>query len=169
MKDARTEVDERLRTVIGELVSGWSARMTGPLSLPPGYGDGQAPPRGRNPAPRKTSVSGTTKNDDAAVALRVRESVEREVPLVRRKVDEYIHDRRTRDMLLRAVLEDVLVKYAAWLENRGIASQGGKAGSRAKGKGREDSVWEEEAFGEWAFGAFGLDQGDGDGDGMDLE
>jgi hypothetical protein len=170
MKDARTEVDERLRSVIGDLVSGWSGRMTSALLLPPGTSNGEAQPpiRGRNPAPRKTSTFGS-QNDDAAIALRVREAIEREVPLVRRKVDEYIHDRRTRDMLLRAVLEDVLIKYASWLEARGLATQTGKTGSRAKGKGREDSVWEEEAFGEWAFGTFGLNDGDADADGLDLE
>jgi conserved oligomeric Golgi complex subunit 3 len=173
MKDARIELDERLRGVIGDLVSSWSGRMTGAIA--PGAagsraanGDDSPTVRGRpQTVTRKSSATGgQAGDDDAGTALRVRQAVEREVPLVRRKMDEYIHDRRTRDMLLRAVLEDVLVKYAAWLESRGLGG-----GRSRKGKGREDTVWEEDAFREWALGAFGLLDGDADadGEGFDLE
>lgn len=158
MVDARTEVDERLRVVIGELVSTWSTRMSDPLD--PSNTNGAAPARGR-----KTSTT-PAPSDDSSRALAVREAIERDVPLIRHKMDEYIHDRRTRDMLLRAVLEDVLVKYAAWLEARGLAGPVSKA-SKGKGKGREDAVWEEEVFGTWAVEAFGLDDvEDGEDDGM---
>jgi conserved oligomeric Golgi complex subunit 3 len=149
MKDARTEVDERLRVVIGDLVSGWSARVIAPIS------DALTKSNGEEKRGRTDSRKGSTSRDDATAALRVREAVQRDVPLIRRKLDEYIHDSRTRDMLLRAVLEDVLIKYAAWLEKRGLGSPGVSKG-KAKGKGREDGVWEEDVFGEWAVGAFGL-------------
>jgi hypothetical protein len=167
MRDARTELDDRLRTVIGDLVDSWAIRMTSTLS---GSANGEVPKehvRGRPPTARKSST--TASEDDAAKALRVREAVEREIPLIRRKMDEYIHDRRTRDMLLRAVFEDVVVKYGAWLDTHGLGTQPGKASTRGKGKGRDDGVWEEEAFGEWAEGAFGLEDGEGEGDGLDLE
>jgi hypothetical protein len=159
MKDARTDVDDRLRAVIGELVGAWSARMAVPITNP-GATDEM---RGR-PDARKGSAT----NVDAEAGAKMRETVEREVPLVRRKLDEYMHDRRTKDMLLRAVLEDVLVKYAAWLEAKGL--DGPLTGrSKAKGKGREDGVWEEEAFAQWALGVFGLEALEGDGDGEDME
>jgi hypothetical protein len=144
--DARGEVDSKLRDVIGEVVTSWAGRMAAPLT---GEVNGKA--RGRGAADKDGS------NTNAAKAAQVRETVEREVPLVRRKMDEYIHDRRTREMLLRAVLEEVMVKYGAWMEKQGLVTGAGP-GKRAKGKGREDGVWEEEAFGEWAVVAFGLDE-----------
>jgi hypothetical protein len=148
--DARGEVDAKLRDVIGEVVTSWAGRMAAPLN-----GEVNGKSRGR----------GSTEKDgsNAARAAHVRETVEREVPLVRRKMDEYIHDRRTRDMLLRAVLEEVMVQYGAWLEKQGLVAGAGP-GKRAKGKGREDGVWEEEAFAEWAVGAFGLDEAVDDDD-----
>jgi hypothetical protein len=161
MKDARIEVDERLRVIIGELVSSWSGRMTGAITITGATNGVESQGRGRQPGGTRKSSMSVTADDDADKALSVRQAVERDIPLVRRKMDEYIHDRRTRDMLLRAVLEDVLVKYAAWLESRGLG------GRSRKGKGREDTVWEEDAFREWALSAFGLD-GDGEADGESL-
>jgi hypothetical protein len=148
--DARGEVDAKLRDVIREVVTSWAGRIAAPLS---------------SEVNGKTRGRGSTDKDgsNASRAAQVRETVEREVPLVRRKMDEYIHDRRTRDMLLRAVLEEVMVQYAAWLEKQGLVAGVGP-GKRAKGKGREDGVWEEEAFGEWAVGAFGLDEAVDDDD-----
>jgi hypothetical protein len=144
--DARGEVDSKLRDAIGEVVNAWTERMTAPIQ---GVSNGKAT-QGRVTTEKEGPKT------DASRAAQVRETIEREVPLVRRKMDEYIHDRRTRDMLLRAVLEEVMVKYAGWMEKQGLTSPIGP-GRRAKGKGREDGVWEEDSFGEWAVGAFGLD------------
>jgi len=148
MKDARTELDDRLRGVIGELVSAWSKRMATPILSPAVASANGEEKRGRSGA-RK----GMPTSEDAETGAKLRGTIEHEVLLVRNKLNEYLHDRRTRDMLLRAVLEDVLVKYAAWLEAKGLEAMPGKG--RAKGKGREDDVWEEEAFEEWAVKAFG--------------
>jgi hypothetical protein len=157
MKDARTDVDDRLRAVIGSLVHGWSARMTAPMTR----GSSTETTRGRSDV-RKGSATVA----DAEEGALAREALAREVPLVRRKLDEYMQDRRTKDMLLRAVLEEVLVKYAGWLESKGL--DGPLIGrSKAKGKGREDGVWEEETFAQWALGVFGLEtleEDDGEGD-----
>jgi hypothetical protein len=159
MKDARTEVDERLRTVIGELVAGWSKRMTEPIlsstNIPKVNGDQK---RGGQKS-RNGSVGSPPTTEDAAAALKVREAMQRNVPLIRKKLDEYIPDVRTKDMLLRAVWEDVMSKYATWLDDHGFGSAGPYPG-KAKGKGREDGVWEEHVFAEWAIGVFGLDSQD---------
>jgi len=142
MKDARIDVDDRLRSVIGDLVGGWATRMAAPLT---------ADTRGRSDA--------RTGSAEAEAGASMRETVEREVPLVRKKLDEYLGDARTKEMLLRAVLDEVLVRYGAWLEAKGLEGQGRRG---AKGKGREDQVWEQEAFGEWAAGVFGLGEADDD-------
>jgi hypothetical protein len=153
MRDARVDVDDRLRAVIGALVAEWAARMAEPARAAGGAPAGPAAADGGGAA--------------AAAARRVREAVEREAPLVRRKVDEYVHDGRTRDMLLRAVLEEVLRRYAAFLERVGLGSGGGRNKRRGKGKGREDEAWEEDVFGEWASVVFGLEGVELDGDGME--
>jgi conserved oligomeric Golgi complex subunit 3 len=171
MRDARVDVDDRLRAVIGALVAEWGARMTAPArdaavppALPVPAGDGEDG-RGR---PEARGGGGGGDAEAAAVAgRRVREAVEREAPLVRRKVDEYVHDRRTRDMLLRAVLEDVLRRYAEFLGRIGFGSGGGRRKGRGKGKGREDEVWEEDVFGEWAGKVLGLEGVELDGDEME--
>ncbi|KAF2663471.1 Sec34-domain-containing protein [Microthyrium microscopicum] len=143
MTDARIDIDDRLRAVIGSLVAEWAARMSEPLTT--------TATRGR-----------TDVRAEADASARLRATVAREVPSIRRKLEEYLHDTRTRDMLLRAVLEDVVVRYTAWLEAKGL--EAGPGPGRAKGKGREDGVWEEEMFVEWAMGVFGLEGGDTDDD-----
>jgi hypothetical protein len=160
MRDARVDVDDRLRAVIGALVTEWAARMTEPVRATGGGGgeDGRGRTEARGDANGGLAAA-------AAAARRVRETVEREAPLVRRKVDEYVHDRRTRDMLLRAVLEEVLRRYAAFLERIGLGAGG--RGQRGRGKGREDEVWEEDVFGDWASAVFGLEGVELDGDDME--
>lgn len=147
MTDARDEVDARLRGVIKDLVTGWASRMTAALNYFP---DRQDEPRGR-----RASKVQQSRSSDAAAAARVRDDILRELPLVRKKIEEYIHDHRTRDMLLRAVLQEVLVRYAGWIEYLGYAT-GSEPGRIPKGKGREDGVWEGDVFGEWAVGVFGV-------------
>jgi conserved oligomeric Golgi complex subunit 3 len=149
MRDARTEVDARLRAVIGELVTVWGQRISNPLY------DNSFPTKGGKFGDLAVTSSGDV---DADRARAVREAVEREVPLIRRKMDEYIHDVRTRDMLMRAVLEDVIQRYESWLEERGLESPTTPSTKhKGKGKGREDGVWESEVFADWALRAFGLD------------
>jgi hypothetical protein len=171
MTDARTELDERLRSVIGQLVSGWASRMAAPILSPTAAANTAATAtkaiangNGEEKRGRQEARKGTPSSHDADISTSLRATVSREVPLVRKKLDEYLHDTRTRDMLLRAVLEDVLVKYSAWLEAKGLEGVHMPGRGRAKGKGREDGVWEEEAFAEWAVRTFGLDPAVMDGD-----
>jgi hypothetical protein len=159
MKDARTEVDDKLRNVIGDLVTSWGKRMTDPLFEDPAAHGEEKRGRSGRPAPPSTGDA------DADRTRAMRETIDREVPLIRRKMDEYIHDSRTRDMLLRAVLEDVLQRYESWLDTKGLSSPTSMAARhKGKGKGREDGIWEQEVFGEWAIKAFGLDGLDLGGD-----
>jgi hypothetical protein len=166
MRDARVDVDDRLRAVIGALVTEWAARMTEPVRATAAAAATAAPPPPGEDGRGRTEARGGDAAAHAAAARRARETVEREAPLVRRKVDEYVRDGRTRDMLLRAVLEDVLRRYAAFLERIGLGAAG-KGRRRGKGKGREDEVWEEDVFGEWAAKVFGLEGVELDGDEME--
>ncbi|KAF2399731.1 Sec34-domain-containing protein, partial [Trichodelitschia bisporula] len=121
MLDAKSELDGRLRTVINDFVSSFAKRMTAPLA----------------------------KTLDAKAAQAVRDAVERDVLFLRRKLDEYLEDARTRETLVAAVLDQVTQAYEDACE-----AAGGRRG--AKGKGREDQVWEANMFSEWAAGVFNV-------------
>jgi hypothetical protein len=126
MLDAKAELDGRLRTVINEFVDSFAKRMTKALQA--------------------------TVKDAQAATSEVRKTIEKDVPFLRKKLEEYIADPRTKETLVAAVMDKVIEYYEDWYEeyNKGAAT--GKAGR--KGKGREDEVWGPGAFGEWAGNLF---------------
>jgi hypothetical protein len=125
MLDAKDEVDARLRQAINEFTSQFIGRMTSPIDVAKGK---QAPIA---EAPARTA--------------KVRQNIETETPFLRTKLEEYISDRRTREMLVQAVLEAVTQRYEEWFD---------ALGRSGKGKGREDGVGDPDAFGDWCRGVF---------------
>lgn len=144
MPDAKAELDARLRTAINDFTTRFAARITEPVS--------------------EAAAAKPTFNGLQAVQ-KVQQAAEKEVPLLRRKLEEYLDDVRTRETLVGAVLDAVLGGYEAWYvgyvkERRG----NGKVGGSRKGKGREDEVWDGDMFREWCVGVFAV-EGVGGGEG----
>jgi hypothetical protein len=132
MLDAKAEVDARLRQAITDLTTHFATRITAPI-------DGKKVPAQEGPA--RTA--------------KVRQNVEHESPFLRKKLEEYITDARTREMLVQAVMESVTQAYEDWFETSYVPATNG-VGRSTKGKGREDGVWDPEVFGEWCIGVFGI-------------
>ena len=135
MLDAKVELDGRLRTIINDFTTSAAERMTHPVS---------------------ESARGK-KIFDATVALqKTQELIVKEVPLLRHKLDEYLDDMRTKETLVGAVQNQVVMNYESFYEwfAAGKRAIGVKVGK--KGKGREDDVWDEDTFGDWAEEVFGV-------------
>jgi conserved oligomeric Golgi complex subunit 3 len=149
MLDAKAELDGRLRTVINDFTNTFAKRMT--TSLP-----------STAPSDKKTSP------DAGKAVLATRKSIEQSVPFLRRKLDEYISDHRTKETLVAAVQDQVVQVYEDFFDiYTSKENNKGKTISR-KGKGREDAVWDVDTFAEWTEGIFGVGievDGDGDGEG----
>jgi hypothetical protein len=96
MLDAKDEVDARLRQAINDFTSQFVTRMTSPIDTAKGK---QVPVQ---EAPARTA--------------KVRQNIESETPFLRSKLEEYISDHRTREMLVQAVLESVTQRYEEWFE-----------------------------------------------------
>ena len=158
MLDAKAEVDARLRQAINDFTGQFVSRMTTPIS------DKNA----------KGKIA-----DAAARTTKVRENIEKETPFLRSKLEEYIEDARTREMLVAAVMESVTQAYEDWFDTVYTPSlhTNGTSGSRSsKGKGREDDVWDPDVFSEWCGGVFkvgtlglGIMDADNEQGGMDDE
>ncbi|KAK5089544.1 Golgi transport complex subunit 3 [Exophiala xenobiotica] len=140
MLDAKAELDGQLRTVINDFTAGFAKTMT-------------------------SSLKTTSKPEDATAA--VREKVQKEVPILRAKLEQYLDDLRTRETLVAAVEDQVVQAYEAFFEEyAGKAAAGGKGqpnGSVSgktkisrKGKGAADAVWDADTFGEWSEGVFNV-------------
>jgi len=151
MLDAKAEVDATLRGAINDFTSQFVTRMTAPIDP-------------------KSKAAKITPTEAAARTAKVRQTVERETPFLRGKLEEYITDLRTREMLVAAVMESVTQTYEEWFDNSyspslvHSASNGTRSG---KGKGREDGVWDPDVFSEWCNSVFkvgmlglGMDQDD---------
>jgi len=133
MLDAKAELDGRLRTVINDFTSAFAARMTNAIS--------------------ETAAGKRGFNANTAVRS-VRDSTEKEVSLLRRKLDVYLDDVRTKETLVGAVQDHVIQNYEDFYERYSKNSRiNGKPVSR-KGKGREDEVWDLDTFAEWTGGVF---------------
>jgi len=136
MLDAKVELDGRLRTVINDFTNRSAAKITEPIS----------------------QAAATKRGFDGLQAVRkVQHAAEKEVPLLRRKLVEYLDDARTKETLVGAVLDQVVGDYEAFYglyvqERRGKGN--GKVGGSKKGKGREDEVWDVDMFAEWCGGVF---------------
>ncbi|KAL9633432.1 MAG: hypothetical protein Q9204_003401 [Flavoplaca sp. TL-2023a] len=135
MLDAKVELDGRLRGVITDFTTGSADRITNPINE------------------RTTAKKGF---DPLKAVNHVKASAEKEVPLLRKKLDEYLDDRRTKETLVSAVQDLVTQRYEAFYEGQ-MKEKSGEAGSRRaskKGKGREDEVWDVDMFEEWVGGVF---------------
>ncbi|KAL8762642.1 MAG: hypothetical protein Q9184_001396 [Pyrenodesmia sp. 2 TL-2023] len=136
MLDAKVELDGRLRRVIGEFTGGFAERILEPISAD------------------KTAK----KNFDSIKAVeQVKSVAEKEARVLRRKLEEYIDDGRTRETLVGAVQDLVVQGYETFFENqmREKGTEGsGRRGKSKKGKGREDEVWDVDMFEEWVDGVF---------------
>lgn len=128
MLDAKAELDGRLRTVINDIVSGYASHITAPL-------DASA-----------VAQAKAREEFDAMKALRtVHGLAEKNVPIIRAKLEEFVDDPRTRKTLVAAIRDQVVMSYEEYFD---IYSEGkGKKLSR-KGKGREDEIWGPDLFSE---------------------
>lgn len=131
MLDAKAELDGRLRGAINDFVASAAGGMTA-------AGEGAA-----------------------EMAKKTRGVVEERAPELRRRIDEYVSDVRTRETLVAAVKDQVVAAYDAWVEGLAAAAEpgtpvtpGGRRRSRGKGKGREDEVWTADVFADWCGGVF---------------
>ncbi|KAL5114386.1 Golgi transport complex subunit 3 [Pleosporales sp. CAS-2024a] len=158
MLDAKAEVDARLRQAINDFTGHFVARITVPIDTKNG---------------KKVPVQ-----EAPARTAKIRQNVEHETPFLRKKLEEYITDHRTREMLVAAVMESVTQTYEDWFDTSYTPSMAGSngAGRSTKGKGREDGVWDPDVFGEWCSGVFkvgtlglGVDNGSQDEDDEDDE
>ncbi|KAJ5594800.1 uncharacterized protein N7459_001008 [Penicillium hispanicum] len=133
MLDAKVELDGRLRTVINDFINAFASRMT--ASLPTKFVDTRNLQRGEliHPSCR---------------------TIEKEVPVLRKILNEYIDDTRMKETLVGAVQDRTIQIYEDFFDKYTSAERGkGRAISR-KGKGRDDAVWDVETFAEWCEGVF---------------
>jgi hypothetical protein len=144
MLDAKTELDIRLRAAITDFVDFWCGRMTEGIKGP------------------SNRVAAADSPDPAA---RVKTAVDREVPVMRKKLADYIDDSRTSETLVGAVMEAVVDEYQLYYD---------EAFTNTGRKPRNPDVsWDVEMFMRWSEGVFDVGEGllgfeadDGDG-GMD--
>jgi conserved oligomeric Golgi complex subunit 3 len=146
MLDAKAELDGRLRTVINDFVNSYANHITAPIE------------------PATVSQAKAKEEFDALKAIRtVRGLAEKDVPALRAKLEEYVDDSRTRETLVAAVRDQVVVGYEDFLETY---SEGKGRKLSRKGKAREDEVWGPDLFGEAMERVFQVGRmvGDEDGD-----
>ncbi|KAK5724109.1 Golgi transport complex subunit 3 [Elasticomyces elasticus] len=128
MLDAKAELDGRLRTVINEFVGGYANHITAPIE--------------------PVTVAQTKPDEpfDALKAVRtVRGLAEKDVPALRAKIEEYVDDARTRETLVAAVRDQVIMSYEDFADTY---SEGKGRKLSRKGKAREDEIWSPDLFGE---------------------
>ncbi|RMZ86215.1 hypothetical protein DV737_g159, partial [Chaetothyriales sp. CBS 132003] len=136
MLDAKVELDGRLRDVINDFTAHFAAAMTEPL---PAHGDG-----GKRSKTKPEAAVGAT-----------RKRIEKEVPVLRAKLEQYLDDDRTRETLVAAVEDHVLQQYEAFFDHYIKATGKGKTVSK-KGKSPETEVWDADTFAEWCAGVFAV-------------
>lgn len=137
MLDAKVELDGQLRTVINDFTAGFAKAMTG-------------------------NLQSSQKAED--VTASVREKIQKEVPILRAKLEQYLDDLRTRETLVAAVEDQVVQSYESFFEEyAGHAMKKGKSNGTAgkakisrKGKGAEDAVWDSDTFAEWSADVFNV-------------
>ncbi|KAK5205994.1 Golgi transport complex subunit 3 [Exophiala xenobiotica] len=156
MLDAKVELDGRLRTVINDFTAGFATDMTKDL-------------------PRDVEKASVKNNALELAVSATRKHVEKEIPILRAKLEQYLDDMRTRETLVAAVEDQVVQIYEAFFDayvNRfgGGGGGGGKmnGGSQIsrKGKGPENAVWDFDTFAEWADSMFNVALPNVDDDGM---
>ncbi|KAE8152705.1 Sec34-like family-domain-containing protein [Aspergillus avenaceus] len=133
MLDAKVELDGRLRTVINDFITHFSTRMTS--SLPSKFVDARALNRGELIYPTC-------------------EMIEKEAPLLRGILDDYLDDGRMKETLVGAVQERVILIYEEFFDRYTSSERSRGNPISRKGKGREDAVWDVDTFAEWCEGVF---------------
>lgn len=135
MLDAKAELDGRLRTLINEFTDGYAQRMTNIVSLS---------------ASKKKDFQGT-----AAVDA-LRKTIEKEVPRLRKKLEDYLDDVRIRETLVGAVQDQALQHYEDFFDR--IMTQSNGTTVSKKGKSREDDIWDPDTLADWSNTIFGVDR-----------
>jgi len=144
MLDAKAELDGRLRTVINDFVNGYADHITAPIES------------------STVSQAKIKASFDALKAVRtVRGLAEKDVPAIRNKLLEFVDDARTRETLVAAVRDQVVMSYEDFFDT---ASEGQGRKLSRKGKGREGEVLGPELFGEAMERVFQIGQVIGDND-----
>ncbi|KAL9055691.1 MAG: hypothetical protein Q9162_003417 [Coniocarpon cinnabarinum] len=140
MLDAKAELDAQLRTVIGHFTTGFADRMTSAVS--------------------DSAVS--TSDFNAAKAVQIlRKSVEREVKILRQKLDEYLEDPRTKNTLAGAIQDQAVSNYEDFFDRHANMDGASRTPtSPNKGKGRGDDVWDADTFADWMTTIFGVGNAD---------
>lgn len=155
MFDAKAELDGQLRAVINDYVNASAAHILAPLS-PESIAAGSKP-----------GVKDEDRFDALKAVRTVRGLAERNAPLLRAKLEEFLaDDRRTLETLVMAVRDQVVLGYEEFFDGW-IEQQGGERKVSRKGKGRESDVLGPEVFGEIVGRVFEIkaldDMDDGDG------
>lgn len=132
MLDAKVELDGSLRTVINDFTFAWSSAITLPVNA---------------------TATAKPKFDGLVAVSKIKEIAEKEVPQLRRKLDEYLDDVRTKETLVAAVQDHVIQNYETFYD---LHTSGKKEFKSKKGKGRDDEVWDPDMFSEWAGNVFGV-------------
>ena len=134
MLDAKVELDGRLRSVINEFTASFANAIVAPIN---------------------SSAVASPRFDAIAAVGKIKEIAPKEIPVLRRKLEEYMDDLRTRETLVAAVQEMVVQDYEGFYDAH-VADR--KTGGRRskKGKGRDDEVWDVDMFTEWAAGVFAV-------------
>ncbi|KAL8725391.1 MAG: hypothetical protein Q9181_006433, partial [Wetmoreana brouardii] len=129
MLDAKVELDGRLRQVITTFTSALADRITAPIN------DAAA-----TTTATATATATKNKNSDQpllkAVAA-VQTLAEKEIPFLRKKLNEYLDDPRTKETLVSAVQDLVLQNYETFYDAV-MQKEGADAsiGGRKRGKGK---------------------------------
>ncbi|PNS21982.1 Conserved oligomeric Golgi complex subunit 3 isoform A [Sphaceloma murrayae] len=138
MLDAKAELDGRLRVEINNLVNSFASRITAPLT------------ELSEPKKSKDSI------DPKRATTAVRGLAEKDVVFLRRKLEEYLDDIRTRETLVAAVKDQVILGYEDWVDLQADGKGTTKIGKLSKkGKGREDEIWSSDVFADWCDATFG--------------
>ncbi|KAJ5950834.1 Conserved oligomeric Golgi complex subunit 3 [Penicillium vulpinum] len=133
MLDAKVELDGRLRTVINDFINASAARMT--ASLPSQFVDSRNLARGE-------------------LILPSCRTIEKEVPGLRKVLNEYIDDTRMKETLVGAVQDRTIQIYEDFFEKYTSSEKAKGNFISKKGKGRDDAVWDVNTFAEWCEGVF---------------
>lgn len=145
MLDAKVELDGRLRTVINDFTDSIATKMTASLpSLP-------SPPSKPHSITAAPS-SPITRQQAFEAVHQTRQAIETEVPNLRRILDDYLQDARTKETLVGAVQDRVLQHYEDFFDAYTALDK--SARSTANGKAREDEVWDLDTFADWSEGVF---------------
>ncbi|KAJ5887953.1 hypothetical protein N7495_007994 [Penicillium taxi] len=133
MLDAKVELDGRLRTVINDFINSFAARMT--ASLPTKFVDS------RNLRPGELIHPSC-------------HTIEKEVPNLRKKLNEYIDDTRMKETLVGAVQDRTIQIYEDFFEKYTSSEKGKRPHNMKNNKGRDDALWDIQTFADWCEGVF---------------